>query len=53
MEREDITCSHCEIDYTIDYESNDTPDFCPFCGEIAYELADGEEEDLWDDEDED
>jgi transcription initiation factor TFIIIB Brf1 subunit/transcription initiation factor TFIIB len=46
MEKE-ITCAVCETEFTIIHEEEDTPEYCPFCGNsLEEDLVDLEEE--WD-----
>lgn len=49
MERTlNIVCDECDTDFDIVTESEDSPQFCPFCGEYIYE--DGEDDDEEEDE---
>lgn len=51
MKHVDLECGNCESVFMVEYDDSnilDTPDFCPFCGEVI----DGDEsfEDLDEDE---
>ena len=41
-------CSNCEssylVSYTYELASKDTPEYCPFCGEIVEDIDDVSEE---------
>lgn len=39
MEKE-ITCSVCETEFTLIHEEEDTPEYCPFCGNSLEESDD-------------
>ena len=50
MEKE-ITCSVCETEFTLIHEEEDSPEYCPFCGNS---LDENEDDDIdWNDRDED
>jgi rRNA maturation endonuclease Nob1 len=51
MTRENIICDDCGADFTIEYESVEEIQYCPFCGADLFITIDDEEEE--DDEYED
>jgi|DEB0MinimDraft_3_1074331.scaffolds.fasta_scaffold458699_2 hypothetical protein len=51
MTRENIICDDCGADFTIEYESVEEIQYCPFCGADLFITIDdeGEEDDEYED----